>query len=322
MIYLKNALTCSEQKRVLKRKNSIVILMVVLMLAVSLPMMGSEKTGLVVVAHGSAKKTWNNNVLNIEGDIKAALVKRGSNPFSAIRVALMEISEPTIAGAIKDLEDAGIKRVYVLPLFIAPSGHSRFDIPSILCLYSDKKKMDELKEEGIEVVNSKMKITIGPELNYGNVLREIMLDRVKELSVNPEEEGVVLLSHGAKGFETFWDSMSREIGVYIAARTSIRRFDYALVEVGQSFMTNGISAILRISEKSKKIIVVGLYVGMSVERMAKRSSLNTGMMSLHGKEILSRLNIQFAKKGLLPDRRITEWIVDRALEWAEHNRDN
>ena len=40
------------------------------------------------------------------------------------------------------------------------------------------------------------------------------------------------------------------------------------------------------------------------------------------KELISqkRQNIVFSNKGLLPDKRVSKWIVSRALEWVEENR--
>jgi len=62
----------------------------------------------------------------------------------------MEFTEPSIASVIKDFEEKGITKVFALPLFIAPSGHSIYDIPTILGLYFDKEMIDELKDEGIK----------------------------------------------------------------------------------------------------------------------------------------------------------------------------
>ena len=274
-----------------------------------------EKLGLVIIAHGSPMSQWNTPVLKLEEEVRNILSEEKKNPFSEIKVALMEFNEPSISTVIKDMENRGIDKIYSIPLFIAPSGHSLYDVPTILGLYSDKEMIECIKEEGISIVNTKIKITIGPTLNIGGVLKEVMLDRVKELSTEPDFEGVVLLAHGDSSFEPIWASMCREIGTYICAETGIKYFDYAFVEIGQSFISEGVPVILKASDRHKKTLVVGLYLSMGVDKMALDSTLSIGMMKMESKDIFIGKNIFFAKRGLLPDKRISEWIADRAMEY-------
>jgi len=276
-----------------------------------------ERLGLLIIAHGSPMAQWNTPVLELEEEVKRVMFERSDNPFSGIRIALMEFNEPSISTVIKDLENTGVDRVFAIPLFIAPSGHSLYDVPTILGLYGDREMIETVKEEGIDVVDTKMKITIGPSLNVGSVLREVMSDRVGELSTAPDSEGVVLLAHGDTRFQPIWDSMCRKIGSYVCARTGIPYFDYAFVEIGQSFIPEGVPVILRTADKCSKTIVVGTYLAMSVEDMAQNSSLHIGRMKIESGKIFAGKNVHFAKRGLLPDKRISEWIVDRAMEWVE-----
>lgn len=274
--------------------------------------------GLLIVGHGAPMPSWNGPVLALEDQVKTLLEKgEGNDVFAEVRVALMEFAEPSIHTVMCELEEAGIDEVYVLPLFIAPSGHSLFDIPTILGLYAEASMIEELSEEGITIVDTDMKVTLGPTLRTGSVLREVMLDRVTELSTDPEGESVVLLAHGDAATEPVWDDLCREIGSYVCSRTGIRHYGYALVEVGQSFPTKGIGAIARAAEKAERVLVVGLYLSMGVEGMAERSVLDMGMMRLTAGEALRGSDVHYATKGLLPDPRIPEWIVERAMEWVD-----
>jgi cobalamin biosynthesis Co2+ chelatase CbiK len=275
------------------------------------------KNGLLIIAHGSNHSQWNETVFNIEQEVTEIMGKRGIDFYDEIRVALMEVSEPSINTVIKDFEKKGIERIYAIPLFITPSGHSAYDVPTILGVYSDKKIVETIKSEGINIVNTDIKITIGPTLSYGKVLQEIMLDRVHDLSTNTSVEAVVLLSHGAAEYEPIWRNLCLEIGSYITAKTGIHCFDYAFVEVGQSFLSHGVPIILKTAEKCKRTIVVGLYLALDIEAMAKSISFNSHMMKLDGNTLFKDKNIVFSDKGLLPDKRISEWIVDRAVEWIE-----
>lgn len=278
---------------------------------------GQEKLALLIIAHGSPMSQWNTHVLKLEEKVKKIIFEKRNSRFTDVRVALMEFCEPTISTVIKGFEKAGIKRVFAIPLFIAPSEHSLYDVPTILGLYSDKRMIENIKEEGITIVDTKIKVTVGPTLNIGDVLKEIMLDRVKEFSTDPDSEGMILLAHGSASFEPIWSSMCKKIGFYICARTGISYFDYAFVEVGQSFITEGVPVILGAAGRCKKTIVIGLYLSMGVDNMAQNSVLRIGKMKIESKKIFVDKNVYFAKRGLLPDKRISEWIVDRALEYAE-----
>ena len=299
------------------KKLQIILLMTVSLFLLSTIVYAQEKYGLIIIAHGSPMPQWNEPVLKLEKEVKTIMSQKENNKFSAIRVAFMEFAKPSINTIIKDLEGIGIDRVYVIPLLIAPSGHSLFDIPTILGLYSDKDIVNEIKSEGTDIVNTNIKITIGPTLNNSDILKNSMLDRVKELSTTPDSEGIVLLAHGDDRFEPIWASMCREIGYYVCAKTGIEYFDYAFVEIGQSFATEGVSTILKATERKEKIIVVGLYLSMGVERMASTSALFMMGKKTETKKLFADKNILFAKRGILPDKRISEWIVKVAMEWVE-----
>jgi len=297
-----------------KKSVIIIILVTIIMTSALMSIKAKEKIGLLIIGHGSKSKLWNKRFLKIENDVKAEIEKRGINPFKSIRAALMEMSDPSIFKVIKDIENKGVKKIYVLPLFIAPSTHSIYDVPAILGLYFNKKIISDLKQEGVKLVNTEMKLIIGPGLNYGGLLGKIMLDRVKTLSVNPEEEAVVLLSHGSKNFKPVCDEINNKIGNYIMSNTSINKYDYAFVGIGQEFMTSGLKVINRIMNKTKKIIVIGLYVGMGAERMIKRKAIKKWLEELRKKD--GNIDIRFSKSGVLPDKRVIAWIASRGLEWV------
>lgn len=274
-----------------------------------------EKRGLLIIAHGSPAQQWNKPVLDLENQVKEMLKVKKVTDIDEVRVALMEFTEPSIATVVNDMESKGITKIFALPLFIAPSGHSLYDIPTILGLYYDKKMTDGIKEEGIKIIDTKIKITIGPTLNYENVMKDILLDKVKNLSDNPSEEALIILAHGDKNFMPIWEELTNETGNYILGKTGIEYFDNAFVEVGQSFAIDGVNAILKASENKKKVIVVGMYLSMGVKNMAENSGIVMMGKTLESKKMIEGENIVFVSTGLLPNKKITEWIVDRVIEW-------
>ncbi len=300
----------------MKRLSTFLLVSLVILVAlVASAKDNKDKLGLMIIAHGSPVPAWNVPVLALEQEVTAELKRRGGASFEMVRVALMEFTSSTIAEVSREMEGAGIDRVYSLPLFIAPSGHSLYDVPTILGLYSDDVLRSELQSEGIEIVDSGMRITVGPSLHHGDVLREIILDRVRELSTDPASEGVVLLAHGDRHFEPHWDALSERIGRYICANTGIQYFDYAYVHVGQDFATEGVSAIDDAAKEKERVIVPGLFVSMGVDKMAPGSSIGFHGMVRQSEEMLEDVDVHYATRGLLPDPRIAAWIADRAEEW-------
>jgi predicted peroxiredoxin len=272
--------------------------------------LAAQKTAILIIAHGSRSAEWNASVLRLEKAVSDRLASK--SVASKARVAFMEMAKPTIADVIRELKTTGVEQIFAVPLFINPSGHSVFDVPAILGLYSEKELLQTLHEEEIEIVKTPIKIVLGPTLNHGDLVQQILLDRVKELSDNPDSEGIVLLTHGSPEFEPFWHQACKDIGAYVCAKTGITKFDYAFVEVGQSFGTNGLRRILRMADRCEKVIVPGLYLSLAPSRIAGRYVSHQEL----DKDWFTRQNIHFSDKGLLPDDRLVGWIVERVLEWT------
>ncbi len=290
-------------------------LFIILMTLIAMNSFANEKIGLLIIAHGSPAKQWNQPVFALEAQVKTLLKQKQIGGFEEVRVALMEFAEPSIASVVKDMENKGVTKIFALPLFIAPSSHSLIDLPTILGLHYCEKNVQELKEEGIELVKSSIQITLGPSLDYGTVIRDILLGQLRLLSENPEDEALVILSHGDDHFMPFWEELSTKTGNYILGKTGIEYFDKAFVGIGQSFGIKGVDVILKASEHKKRVIVLGMYLSMSVERMAENSSITMMGRTVNCMELFERKDVVFSKSGLLSSSKISEWIVERAINW-------
>ena len=277
-----------------------------------------EKPGLLIVAHGSPAPAWNQPVLDLEKEVSEIMQSRHPDLFSSIRVALMEFAEPSIATAVSKMKKDGTDRIYVLPLFVAPSSHTLYDLPTILGLYSDKDIVEQMKEEGIDIVNTDIRITIGPTPD-ADIIKAILSNRLQEVSVDPALESIVILAHGSRRFEPAWTSLITEVGAGLCAKTGIGYFDYAFIGMGQGFLSEGVPAIRRAQDKSDRVLVLGLYMVSGAAGITQRWMARLGHTSKDGLEFFAGENVVFEERGLLPDRKIAEWIVDKATDWAEIN---
>jgi hypothetical protein len=234
----------------------------------------------------------------------------------------MEFARPSVADGIREFEAAGCNRIVAVPLLIAPSSHSHWDIPALLGIYSDAEMEKELRGEGAEIVRSKLPITITTTLADSNVIEKVMLKRVNELSNDPNNEAVILLAHGDHYIPELWDTFMKKTVIHICGKTGISCGDWACVEMGQGY-NKAANAIAEAGESRKKVIVVGAYLSMGIDKMHMRwmSQFDSMAKSMPGFENpLKGLDIKLSSKGLLPDSLVAKWIVDVSKGECKRNR--
>ncbi len=77
---------------------------------------------LILLAHGSSDPNWRAPFEHFH----AALAERLDTP---LRLAYMELSEPSLESTVAELAEAGVARAEILPLFFAAGRHLRKDVP-------------------------------------------------------------------------------------------------------------------------------------------------------------------------------------------------
>lgn len=271
------------------------------------------KPGLLIIAHGSPSQPWNQRVKELEPKIRKAF--GDENPFVETKVAFMEFTEPNVAAGVEALQSAGCSRIVAVPLLVAPSSHSHWDIPALLGIYSDAAVEKELRAEGLRVVRPRVPVTVTTTLAESDAIEKIMLKRMRQLSSDPGREAIVLLAHGSEAIPPAWERFMKRTVTYVCGRTGISYGDWATVGVGQEYQ-RAIAAIQEAAEHREHVIVVGAYLSMGVARMHGRWTQRAG--GHHGAEAhtaenpLEGLNLQLSEQGLLPDETVTQWIVDTA----------
>lgn len=290
--------------------------MLVLALCMASLMNVSAKKALVVIAHGSPMEQWRKPVLDLEPQLRQ--VMGDVKEISYVRVAMMEFTEPIIATVVADCEAQGVDTIFAVPLFIAPSGHSEVDIPNIIGHKYDPKVITELVEEETKFVKSRIPIILGPTLSYDDFLEKIMLTRVREMSLDPQHEAVLLVSHGDRQFVGYWSKKMQEICDHIKKETGIEMADYKFVAMGYKMVREMMPALKEISQQKKRILVQGVYLTSSAKEMADMLD----MESIQQQEILdSELKVVYSDKGILPASatEVCEWIKLRTQEWCKAN---
>lgn len=82
--------------------------------------------GIVLLAHGSRDPEWSTPFERLARRV------RDRRQAVGVAVAYLEISPPTLAEAVASLVAAGAAEIVVAPLFLAPGGHVRRDLPQMI----------------------------------------------------------------------------------------------------------------------------------------------------------------------------------------------
>lgn len=263
---------------------------------------------IMIIAHGAPSPQWGKDVRALETQVQEKLNRLKLKESYKVKVALMEFNRPHIAEVITQFEKEGVTEVLAVPLFIAPSGHSVEDIPAILGLTYNATKRTDLEQEGIELVSTNLKIQLAPTLNYGEIIPLLILDRIKEISNRQKKEKLLLIAHGSKVYRPQWDRLMERVGKYVTQNTTIEGFDYAYVEMGQEMKKNALPLLTKGEKDSEQVLVQGVYLSIGANRIMQMGGCAT---------VLKKDNIVVGQQGLLPDDRISDWIVDRIKEWKE-----
>ncbi len=289
-------------------KNIFLQLMFLFMVA-SVPSLAFADPGLLLVAHGSSNPEWNKPVLELGKRISTEVAKRGK--FKAVQTALMEGAQPDIPTAVTQLEAAGCDHIIAVPLFIAPTSHTHFDVPAALGVFSSPKTTTTLRQEGTAAARSRVPITLTQTVSEDDIILKYVVQEVQKLSKSPREEALVLLAHGDPDHNLLVDRLMRRITTYCSGETGIGYGDWAYIGVGQEFRHNGVPVIKTALQYRKRVLVVGLYLSISAGRIYQRQiaakSNKKAVPALFAGE-----DVVFSEATIIQHPEFINWVLDSA----------
>lgn len=83
-------------------------------------------TALVLFAHGARDPEWANPMRRVQAEIRQRL------PGVTVELAFLEFMAPTLLDCVNGLIEQGLRKIVVLPMFIAQGGHLKRDVPELL----------------------------------------------------------------------------------------------------------------------------------------------------------------------------------------------
>ena len=81
---------------------------------------------IVLFAHGSRDPGWTEPFERLAARVRAV------RPDARVALAYLEITPPTLADATAALVADGAREIAVVPVFLAPGGHVRRDLPQMI----------------------------------------------------------------------------------------------------------------------------------------------------------------------------------------------
>ncbi|WP_096190117.1 sirohydrochlorin chelatase [Evansella halocellulosilytica] len=167
--------------------------------------MVQNKTGVLVIVHGSSNPNWTKEVEDAIHQVKSPL---------PIVVGHLEFTdEQTIEQGIRQLENKGVDTILSIPLFVSSGSTHIEEIKYVLGQIDTPVIKTDLKP----ITSSAQMIWIEPMDTHPLIL-DIIEERVKSLSVNPEKEVLLFVAHGSDEpfFHQKWEAMLEEIKQKIA----------------------------------------------------------------------------------------------------------
>ncbi len=291
------------------------------------------KTGILLLAHGGSRQTWNTEVEKLAARIDAT---------APVEVAFGMASKKTIQAAIDRLLARGVSEIVAVPLFV--SSHStvitsteyllglRATAPPELAIFA---KMDhshgasgdhsangaadhsshsmadhsahgspDSSFDPTTPVKSTVPIRMVAALDRHEIAAGILVDRAASLSREPAREVVVVVAHGPVSDEenARWLADMGALVDHMKKKSHFRRIEYLTVRddapepVRAQATAELRSVVTRASSEGNRVLVVPHLISFGGIEQGIRKRLDG-------------LSYEMSGQGLLPDDRLAEWVL-------------
>lgn len=269
-----------------------------------------QKIGILLVNHGSHSETWRNALLQLEKNVTNSILKSGE--ISGIKTAHMEYTEPSIATRLKEFDKDGYTDIIVVPIFLTVSPHSFEDIPTIIGQKEDPESMQMLKIEKIERYTPKAKTHITPLLDFTNILQQNVLRRVKSLSKDPKNEGLVLIGYGDEEYDKEWTVLFNKIGEKVKKEIGISTHSYGWCgHIARYNPEETTKAIQKVLVKKEKAVVIPVLVAHDENFQIR--IIGGGIANIHD----YKKKVSYKPDAILPDKNVENWVIKISKEYSQ-----
>ncbi len=280
-----------------------------------------DAQGVLLLAHGG-RADWNQEVLAVAARVDSSV---------PIEVAFGMANKRTIRDALDRLADRDVASVVAVPLFI--SSHSsvmrateyllgtRDEAPpqmeafgNMAARMASRRGSEEPVGGGpgfdwTTPVETTLPITVGGALDSHAIVAEILVSRALDISETPEDEVVVVVAHGPSSEEDneLWLGNIDILAEAIRTRTDFSRIEHLTVRDDASEPVRD-----QATEELRTVVEGAVDDGKSVlivPLLLSYGGIETGI-----RRRLEGLPYRMARQALLPDERLSEWVLMQVAE--------
>lgn len=240
------------------------------------------KPGVLIISHGSPETSWMEQI-----DEAVSHIHLPSDlPVNA--VFLDNVPGRFIQDGINELEAQGVTDLLVVPLFVS-SGSTHMD--EIAYALGVKETPD--RETDLEPFTIQAKVHFGYPADDDEDIARMVWDQVKDLSVAPENEVVLVVGHGSihDGFRQRWEKGISSLAQRVGQVSEVAHTDYALL--------NPDSLRAKTEEwtaRGYKVLIAPLFLskGIFLNQVIPRR--------------VEGLSYEYAGRALLPHPLLSHWM--------------
>ena len=275
-----------------------------------------EAQGVLLLAHGG-RDDWNREVLELASQVDSTV---------PVEVAFGMANKRTIRDAVDRLAERDVTEIVAVPLFVSSHSSvmrateyllgSRADAPPELEAFA---RMGARRASGgpdhdpdfdwTTPLEATASIAVTTALDSHALVAEILLSRALGVSEQPEREVVVVVAHGPTSEEdnALWLANMGILVESIRSRTRFSRIQYLTVRDDASDpvreqATVELRAVVEDAvEEGRSVLIVPLL-------------LSYGGIEAGIRRRLEGLTYRMAGQALLPDERLSEWVLMQATQ--------
>lgn len=250
--------------------------------------------GLLLVAHGANRGTWNDRVLEMAQKVDWP---------GPLAVGFLTARSPgeSLQGAVTKLEQRGARRIAVVPLLVSSFSDHYEEIR-----YYAHARSDAPEHVESAPLESKAELVLTPAMDSDRLLGRILAEQVRAASVKPGGETVVLVAHGPNGDvdNERWLACLRVQAGYLQYALGFRHVEVTtLRDDAPTEVKSAAVAHLRqrIAERARESRVVVQPVLVS-----------TGHLQAEIASLVKGLDCTVSGSGVVNHPLVTEWIRQQA----------
>jgi sirohydrochlorin ferrochelatase len=268
---------------------------------------GAKHYGVLLLGHGGSQE-WNQSILEVQRAVTAKKIP--------IEVAFGMADSTEIQNAVNRLQSQRVEKIIAVPLFISSHSEVIDQTKYVLGIRQSPSKEfvnaphAHMADRVVKRTQTRLPIVMTPALDDHPTVADILYDRAKAMSREPGKEYVVLVGHGPLKDEDneLWLSYMNNLAHSMQKRGGFAGvFTATLRDDAPSAVKDKAEADLRklvgkLSRQGRVLVVPDL--------------ISTGGIERHVTKALDGMFYSWTGKTLLPDARITQWVIDSAEKAA------